>query len=154
MDTSSFRPICVRIARCLHTLLCRNFRGLTDTADMILWDRRELNTIADHAANVALDVQRPWREVHMQAFEEANKAGTNFRLCVDGACRNHQHGSVGFALFAYLPGERRSLILRAGKPVDDVRSAFLAELLAMEWGLHIFLRLMNCCGKATLISEM
>lgn len=60
-----------------------------------------------------------------------------------GALRESGKASGGVALFAYYPGGRRELLFRAGVGFGQLLSIFLAEMLAIEWGLSEFVILMN-----------
>eukprot|EP00973_Karenia_brevis_P013308 1807673-Karenia_brevis.AAC.1 len=55
LDVPSMRPLCIRISRLLRKLSLQGFRPRTDIQNYIEWDRRELNALADNAANIALD---------------------------------------------------------------------------------------------------
>ncbi len=47
------------------------------------------------------------------------------------------------ALFAYYPSGRRVLLFRAGVVFGQLQSAFLSEMLALEWCLKEFLILVD-----------
>ena len=97
------------------------------------WDGRELNSVADHAANVALDLRRDWQ--HDAGHKVVSKASYNWRLCIDGARRGSGDSSAGLALFAYSASGEEQLVHRAGKQLGQLDSAFVAEMLSLEWGL-------------------
>ena len=124
-------------------LVQNGWRPLKSTSDLILWDPREFNTYADHAANVALDLQSDWEDLQQDALKEARARKANFRLSVDGARRGNSQSAAGIALIAYYPGGRRELVYRAGRCLGELSSAFLAEALAMEWGLQFFTIIMK-----------
>ena len=100
------------------------------------WDPRDFNTTADHAANHALDTGTDWTDNLGQQPEEQVKVGAHLRLCVDGALRGGKYAAAGVALYMYRPGEGRVLVYRAGRCLQCVHSAFVAELLALELGLQ------------------
>jgi len=141
LEAEHYRPLCVRIARILYSIINSGMRGMTDISDLILWDGREYNTVADHAANMALDTQTSWERLDVEFLKVALEEAANLRLCIDGACRAQKDGAVGMALFAYSRNGGCRLVYRAGKPLGDTRSAFLAELLALEFGLQTFVSL-------------
>jgi hypothetical protein len=53
---SFLRPLCVRIARALLRIAEAHFLPRTDISSFVEWDPRELNTLADDAAIVALNM--------------------------------------------------------------------------------------------------
>ena len=116
---------------------------MTNISDLVQWDAREYNTYADHAANVALDKGVDWKQIDEEALKEAKASNASYRLSVDGALRGSRRASGGMALFAYYPSGRRVLILRAGVILGELRSAFLAEALSLEWCLKEFTILME-----------
>jgi hypothetical protein len=76
--------------------------------------------------------------VQQDCFAKARLTNANYRLCFDGARRGSGKASAGIALLAYYEGGERELLMRAGKRLGDLQSAFLAEALAVEWALNIF----------------
>ena len=137
LEDDNFRPPCIRIARSLHSMLQGEFRPRADTADFIEWGWRELNTYADFAANIALDLGTEWEKKDEKGIGRAKSERANFRLCADGGCRKSGQASAGIAFFSYLHGER-TLLLIAGQPLGMLANSFAAELLAMEWCLQRF----------------
>ena len=135
---TDLRPPCIRIARLLHRLLAMGHRPRRDIAPSIEWDPRELNGVADHAANCALDLAAAW-ETH--GGGNAYKIeGCNIRICVDGARRGNGQASGGMAVFAYEADGSRSCLYRSGVVFGVFNSAFTAGVLAMEWTLESFLK--------------
>ena len=59
-----------------------------------------------------------------------------WRLCFDGARRESGKSAAGMALLAYYPGGRQNILHRSGKVLGILNSAFLAEMLALEWALE------------------
>ena len=98
------------------------------------WDRRELNTLADHAANVALDSQSDWQQI--ASIDDQVRVHCNWRLCIDGARRGSGNAAAGLALIAYAPNGETIIVSSAGKLLGQLGSAFVSELLALEWGLE------------------
>ena len=47
------------------------------------WDKRELNSLADHSANVALDCRKDWCVIDEAAVARSVQA--RIQLCSDGA---------------------------------------------------------------------
>ena len=106
-----------------------------DSSHFIEWDPREYNSLADHAANMALDLDQDWSRHEMEAITGLNPDSCNFRLSVDGAKRGDGSSSGGLAITAFLKYGTEILICRAGCKFGMLRSAFEAELLALEWGI-------------------
>lgn len=65
----------------------------------------------------------------------ARTSNANLRLCVDGVCRGTWHSAAGMCLIAYLPTGDEFLLVRAGKTLHSISSAFTAEAKALEWGV-------------------
>ena len=111
------------------------FRPRTDIAHFIEWDRREFNSLADHAANCALDLQSSC-EMHE---ESAVSHFAYLRMCVDGARRGSGQASGGLAILAYTGSGHAVELYRAGTCFGVLDSAFSSEVYAMEWALeHIW----------------
>eukprot|EP00973_Karenia_brevis_P012758 1733841-Karenia_brevis.AAC.1 len=93
------RPPCIRIATSLFKILELGYRPRQDISQLVEWDPRSFNGVADHAANCALDMASGFE------IEEASLADLNgvfgLRVCVDGALRQNKQGSGGMAVFAY-----------------------------------------------------
>ena len=109
LDDESLRPLFIRIARHLWELLEEGWRPRTDISDMIEWDPREFKTVADHCANVALDLNDEWADDRDVALKATKEQGTNIRLCIDGARRGDGSGSCGLAIYAYRKAEYQLL---------------------------------------------
>ena len=131
------RPLCVRVARHLKRLFQSGFRPRTDTSSYVEWDPREMNALADSAANQALDERQDRKFVHQETMVRALAGEANFRLCFDGARRGDGRAAAGLALIAYYSNGDRDLLLRAGKLLGVLGSAFMAESLAFEWSLEV-----------------
>ena len=65
----------------------------------------------------------------------------NIRRSVDGARRGDGSSSGGLAIVAFLESGEEILLCRAGCKFGSLRSAFEAELLALEWGMTFFTNL-------------
>ena len=63
---------------------------------------------------------------------------SNFRLCVDGARRGGGKASAGMALMVCNEDGIPTVLCRGGLLLSNTSSAFLAEMLAMEWALEWF----------------
>ena len=139
LDHPWMRPLFVRIGRHLHLLLTLGCLPRQNTTPFIEWDKREFNTAADHAANVALDVRRDWEWQDQGLIATARMQGTCLRVCVDGARRGDAQSAGGMAVYAYqLPNQGR-LLFRAGKYFGHLDSSFLAEAMSMEWALEVLI---------------
>ena len=55
------------------------------------------------------------------------------RVCSDGARRGDGSAAVGFALLSYDKDGRKTILKRAGKLIGNLKSAFVAEMIALEW---------------------
>ena len=62
------------------------FKPRRDISDFIEWDPRELNSVADFAANMALNLGRDWEKRDPIAIADAKASNAHFRLCSDGSC--------------------------------------------------------------------
>ena len=135
LESDYFRPLGTRIARYLFNLLEKGWRPIADISDLVLWDARNFNTTADHAANCALDLGQPWERSNRENIELSIEVKANIRLCFDGARRGGGQASAGIAIFAYLPRGGTILLYRAGCIFGSLSSAFLSEMMALEWCL-------------------
>ena len=138
-----FRPLYIWILRRLFGLLSQGRKPIADIADLVIWDRREFNTYADHAANVTLDLQRDWERINQDAIREAMVNNVNYQLCIDGARRGNGKNAVGIIVFAYMNHAVRKILLRGGFNVGQLGSSSLVDAFALEQGLQIFDRLMR-----------
>ena len=128
----------MRIARRLWSFIQHGFKPRRDITSFIEWDFRELNAVADHAANCALDMSSPWELKDELATGFANRNEICYRICVDGALRGNGQASGGMAVLAYTCGGVQACLYRAGVLFGCLDSAFSAEVLAMEWALESF----------------
>lgn len=143
----SLRPVGVRISRSMLRFVRRGRKPRTETSDLIEWDPREMNTIADHAANQAIDQGCDWDRHYQEGIQECMRKPVNFRVCVDGALRGDGAAGAGMAVFAYHIDGARSMLYMAGRPLGRLKSAFVAEAMAMEWCLDKFEALLiKVCG--------
>ena len=139
LQEATLRPACTRIARTLFSLCELGWKPRMDTLSFIEWDPREYNAIADHAANVALDMQQDWERADEIEMNRAKCANANLHLCVDGARRGNATSSAGVALFASYPDGAHVLLYRSGRFLGYLSSAFAAEILALECGLNFLM---------------
>ena len=86
---------------------------------------------------MCIDLGRSWGRKDDSTIQEAKNGPTNFRICCDGALRRNSKAAAGLAIFSYIRG-RRKLLYIGGCPLDGLKSAFVAELLALEWSLKEF----------------
>ena len=141
MTQPSYDPLCVRVSRYLFKLIQLGWRPRLDTQFFVEWDRREHNSLADHAANVALDCCEDWtqsvgKELLCQTLQ---KTGVRIRVCSDGAKRGNGRVAAGMALVAYDDGGQQTVLLRAGRLLGKLPSAFQAEMIALELCLNILI---------------
>ena len=117
----------------------KGWRPRRDVTPFIEWDPRASNTIADHAANVTLDEGDSWMQ-HEKTVEDTGLHidSVNFHLRVDGARRGDSSSAAGMALMVHGADGKATILRRAGLLLKSSSSAFLAEMLAMEWALECF----------------
>ena len=143
LESDFLRPVCIRIGRNLHSLLEKSWRPRLDVSNFIEWDGRQYNSIADHCANIALDKGSDWHVLDDESLNAAGACKLNLRLCADGALRGTGQAAAGMCLLAYGEDGVEMLLYRAGKVLGELSSAFVSEILAMEWCLDVFFVLMN-----------
>ena len=63
------------------------------------------------------------------------------RVCSDGARRGGGGGqsAAGFALLSYSCEGQRTVLRRSGRLLGNLDSSFVAEAVALEWSLELFL---------------
>ena len=137
LNDESLRPLFVRIARSIHIFLDKGLRPRQDVADFIEWDPRELNAVADHCANVALDMEGDWADSNEETLKYVLRQGANLKVSFDGARRGSGRASAGLAIYVYIPGRARTLVHRARRCLGILSSSFLAEAIALEWALDV-----------------
>ena len=72
-----------------------------------------------------------------QTVLESKCGNANFRICFDGAFRKDAQASAGIAIFSYMQGVRK-LLLIAGRPLGKFPNSFASELSALECSLRQF----------------
>ena len=120
------------------------WKPLSDTHDFVEWAPREYNVVADHAANATMDCGIDWKIENSQGIAEAKATGERFRICSDGGRRSGSLAAAGVAIYSVdvVDGcARCTELVRAGKQVQSIESAFLAEAVSLEWALDLFLEL-------------
>ena len=100
LEPQDHAPLFRKIVRKLLRLHSLQVKPLTDQSDLVLWSPREFNTIADHAANAAMDERRDWEVFDEGHIATALQGNCNLRLCVDGGRRSAAEGALGFALYS------------------------------------------------------
>ena len=107
-------------------------------------DPRDFNSVADHAANAALDLGADWDKIEME--NTILTRSRCWRVTVDGAYRRGDGtAAAGVAIYCYEEPDTRLLIARAGRVLDGVTSSLVAELIALELGLDFFTRILGRC---------
>lgn len=104
---------------------------------LVEWDPREYNSLTDHAANVALDIKEDWSRADWEKMGSAKRKHAYLRLCVHDALRGDGSSAAGLALLPCATDGSEVLLCRAGRVMARLGSAFVAELLALEWGVHV-----------------
>jgi hypothetical protein len=125
----------VRIGRVMRRLITAGYRPRQDIVPFIEWDPREFNSLADHAANCALDLNDSWSRWDHNPGTVVDKS--KIRLCVDGALRGDGRASAGMAVLFCGGDAQWRCIYRAGTTLGQMSSAFAAEVLSMDWALDI-----------------
>ena len=144
LASSFFEPLCIRVSRKLLQLIESGWRPRTDVAPFIEWDRREHNGLADHAANVDLDIDADWESTAPGAFRILLKdPSIRLRLCSDGARRGSGKAAAGFALISYSRDRSSKVLRRPGRVLGCLDSAFTSEMMALEWCLDSFLDMLR-----------
>ena len=99
-----------------------------------MWSPRAYNTVADHAVNAAMDQKCSWNRLSNIQTEVCK-----WHLAVDGGLRDQDTAAMGIVLYAVdrTKDEKWEYVevLRAGRELTGVTSAFDAEALALEFGI-------------------
>ena len=141
LTAMDLEPLCIRVSRKIFSLLELGWLPRTDTSPFVEWDRREYNSLADHAANVALDAGEDWSSPQSNADvkQALLQDNAHIRICSDGAKRGSGSSAAGYAIMAYSPDGTMRVLKRSGCSLGKLGSAFPAEMLALEWCLDVFL---------------
>ena len=139
IDSPEFRPIFVRVCNAFQRLLYMGFLPRLNTTGFVEWDYRAYNCVADHAANVALDMGTAWVKEDACSVRRARHNKANIRLSFDGALRGGRQGlaGAGIAVYSYSEGAGRETLYMGGKLLGTLQSSFLAEALSLEWALEV-----------------
>ncbi len=143
LDLDELRPPCVRASRALQTLMAKEWLPRTSVSDIIEWDRREYNVVADFCANVAVEDQQDWYTQWAREIQEAQRRGCNIRACFDGARKGNGASSAGVAIYAYHFDGARVMLACGGKQLGNLNSSLAAEILSLEWCLEVVLAIMG-----------
>ena len=147
LQSLEHRPLFVRAARSIFHLAGLGWLPLRGVDPYILWSPREYNIVADHAVNATLDEKRSWIVRSEQELTTAIRRKQNIRVCVDGGLRRDGQAAAGIAMFAAELGPdgrfAYTLLLRQGRLLDGVASAFTAEACALEMALDCLVDLMS-----------
>eukprot|EP00973_Karenia_brevis_P064979 9023873-Karenia_brevis.AAC.1 len=103
----------------LH-ILDEGWRPQTDVADLIQWDPRKYNSLADHAANCALDADKSWETWNEEGLCRALSANANLRISTDGARRGGGQAAAGMAILAYWPDGQQEVCIPSGVDSDGM----------------------------------
>ena len=80
-----------------------------------------------------------WSRSSETTLRESIMNGDSLRLCVDGGRRSDEQAAMGFVLFSVSHTQDGNIryvpILRKAGLLTGMPSAFLAEILALEWAL-------------------
>eukprot|EP00930_Biecheleria_cincta_P061747 TRINITY_DN47300_c0_g1_i1.p1 TRINITY_DN47300_c0_g1~~TRINITY_DN47300_c0_g1_i1.p1 ORF type:complete len:352 (-),score=20.47 TRINITY_DN47300_c0_g1_i1:41-1096(-) len=125
-------PLFRRLGRQTLQLYALQFRPLGE--DFVVWSPRAYNTVADHGVNAAMDRQCSWSRVSNIHTEVCK-----WQLAVDRGMRDQDTAAMGVVLYAVdrsRDGKWEYVaVLRAGRELSGVPSAFVAEALALECGI-------------------
>lgn len=111
------------------------WRPRVDTAGFVELDRRSYNTLADHAANVALDLQSGWEDGSTTHCSRCLCERVRLHLSTDVATRANGRASAEMAVIVHRQLGEAEVAYRAGKVLGTLPSAFNAETLALDWAL-------------------
>ena len=137
------QPICIRIGRKLESLLFGGWRPRLDEEAFIEWDPRELNSVADHAANAAFDFGADWDRIGIE--NTILTTSRWWRVTMDGASRGDGTAAAGIAIYCYEGPAKAQVVDRAGRVLDGVTSSLVAELIALELVLEFFTKVLEIC---------
>ena len=126
------RPLCIRIARLLRQLWSDKSRPRLDTVSLVEWDPREYNTLANDAANMALDGNADRMVARSVPIMLSRSESVNYCVCFKGAMRGSGLSAGGVAIVSYYSDRRRDLLLRGCKLFGQLVASSLAETLALE----------------------
>ena len=101
---SDRRPLGIHIARFLGKLWDSGCRPRVETGSFVEWDPRKYNTLADDAANLALNGRGDWMLAHWDRISHARAADRDCRICFDGAMRKTGCSCAGLTVIAYYDG--------------------------------------------------
>ena len=125
----------------LYQLIRSTWAPRTDASSFIEWDSRELNTLAEHAANVPLDLRQDWSRGNVRVVRKAIRQRMIFRVCAYGARRSRETTAAGVVIIAYeIKVGCAEVLYRRGKLLAPLASAFLAELLALEGASEVIMK--------------
>ena len=115
-----------------------------ETADPIVWHRREYNKIADYIANHTVDVKKTWHKECRHAQPDLDLQEASFIFHSDGGTRAEQCSSAGWFLEAVVV--RNDLrytfpIALHGQYFAEPISSFLAEAMALDEAIAYFSKL-------------
>ena len=137
------------MARKILILHNHGFRPISVSEDFVIWSPREFNSVADHAVNATMD--QSWGRGRTSDLKKAIQEKVFLRVCIDGGRRSSSLGALGFAMYAMSSQADAStkcrLVLRGGKLLVEVASAFLAEVLAIEWTLECAIGTRSKCSQ-------
>ena len=71
LGTNDLWSLFVRIDRFIHQLLRSQWKPITDVSNLVLWDKREFNTHASHAAHASLDSRHDWERTDLLTLKGA-----------------------------------------------------------------------------------
>ena len=100
LSDDSYRPVFIKMIRCIALAVRLGWKPLRDECDFFRWVPREFNTIADHLANIALDTRANWSEP-MHDIDDFDYKRDSLLFYSDGGFRDNQMRSAaaGIAVF-------------------------------------------------------
>ena len=112
--------------------------------DPVIWQKRELNVIADHLVNHTMDVRKSWHQICTMPYPDISLRDANFLIHFDGGTRGNDCSAAAWILEARIHRERDIVefpVAFCGKFVSPSVSSYVAEAMALESCTEIFLKL-------------
>ena len=107
--------------------------------DPVIWQKRELNVIADHLVNHTMDVRKSWHQICSLPYPDISLRDTNFLIHLDGGTRGNDCSAAAWIPEARIHRERHRArdivefpVAFCGKFVSPSVSSYVAEAMALE----------------------
>ena len=146
MQAPELEMVFRQMVKHLHHLSSSGWRPRRDIDNFVIWSPRQYNVVADHLVNAALDMQSDFWQHDDTSMRESLRCNEAFRVCVDGGVRRNgdrtgQRRSALGGAFLFVKADFQMVrAVTAAQLVDDVTSAFQAEVLALDSMLSFFVK--------------